>query len=100
MGRGSTQLDSNEYDAWLSERAKSGNNPAREELHRRTEEKKRAHGRDGMGWHFGLGKEPVKVTSKEEFKHELDNRGLMLEVDVRKDLRGPGKHEFNQRRRR
>ncbi len=86
MGRGNTDLSSNEYDDYLSSRAKT-NDGARKELEQRKKDKKFAHKSDGVGWHFGLGDKPVKVESREHLKAELNRRGLMLRTDVKRDLR-------------
>lgn len=96
MTRGSRDLTNNEYDTYLADRAKKSRG-ARQELVERQADRRNAHDGDGRGYHFGLGNEVVKVESREHFKHELDQRGLMLEVDVKKNLRGPGKHEFKGR---
>ena len=70
MGRGSTALDSNEYDAYLN---KTKNE---RELLRRKAERKDAVKRDGSGWHFGIDSKPVKTKNMDEFRKELDKRGL------------------------
>ena len=87
MSRGKTDLSSNEYDSYLSEKAKSGSRSAKQELQQRNIEKRNAHNSEGIGYHFGLGNTPVKVESREHLKQELKKRGLMLEIDVKKDLR-------------
>jgi len=87
MGRGNTDLSSNEYDSFLTSKAASGSKSARQELQQRQHEKRHAHDTAGVGYHFGLGDTPVKIRSKEHLKSELSKRGLMLEVDVKKDLR-------------
>lgn len=92
MGRGNTDLTSNAYDNHLRQKAKTSRS-ARQELAQRTNERRNAHDSSGVGYHFGLGDKVVKVDSKQHLKHELDKRGLMLHSDVKKDLRGPGKHE-------
>ncbi len=97
MGRGNTDLTSTAYDQHLSKKALTSRS-ARQELKQRQSERRNAHDGDGKGYHFGLGDKVVKVDSKEHFKHELDKRGLMLESDVRKNLRGPGKHEHGGRK--
>lgn len=86
MGRGSTGLDNYEYDEYLSSRAQKSRT-ARHELIQRKVERKEAHDGEGIGYHFGLGDAPVKITNREHFRRELDKRGLMLAADVKKDLR-------------
>lgn len=86
MGRGNTDLTSSEYDAFLAKKAQSSRS-ARQELEQRHHERKHAHNSEGVGYHFGLGDQVVKVESKEHLRRELDKRGLMLETDVRKNLR-------------
>ena len=92
MGRGNTDLTSNAYDQHLQSRASSSRS-ARQELAQRSHERRNAHDANGVGYHFGLGDKVVKVNSREDFKHELDKRGLMLHSDVKKNLRGVSKHE-------
>lgn len=78
MGRGSTSLDNYEYDAFLVKHKKE------------RELKLRKIGRTNKGykgWHFGLGDRPIHAKGKEEFKRELDKRGLMMRDDVRKRLK-------------
>ena len=96
MARESTDLDNNNYDQYLTSKAQ-GSRSARQELQQRKHDRKHAHDSSGVGYHFGLGKEVVKVDSREHFKHELTKRGLMMEHEVRKDLRGPRPHEFKRR---
>lgn len=98
MGSADKSLASSDYDNYLARKA-GDSRSARQELAQRHSDRRNAHDGEGKGWHFGLGNEPVKANSKEEFKHELNKRGLMLATDVRKDLRGPGKHEFSRRTR-
>jgi len=86
MGRGKTDLSSNDYDQYLSSKGKSSRT-ARQELAQRSKDRRNAHDSNGVGYHFGLGDDVVKVTSKEHLKKELDRRGLMLEVDVKKNLK-------------
>lgn len=84
--RESRDLTNYNYDSYLAGKAKTSN-AARHELAQRKSERRNAHDSSGIGYHFGLGDTPVKITSKEHFKKELDKRGLMLEVDVKKKLR-------------
>lgn len=84
MARGNTDLSSNDYDQHL---ASKNTRESRIELKQRHRDRKNAHKPDGTGWHFGLGDTPVKVNTKEELRKELHRRGLMLEVDVKKNLR-------------
>lgn len=96
--RGNTDLTNNAYDSFLADKSKTSRS-ARQELQQRKHERLYAHDGEGKGYHFGLGNDVVKVEGREHLRHELDKRGLMLEVDVRKDLRGPSKHEFKRSRR-
>lgn len=89
MGRGKTDLSNYEYDKFLSENKKT------KELRERKLERQRAS-KDYNGWHFGIDpKGPVRTKDKEEFRKELDKRGLMMADDVkngksiidRKDMR-------------
>lgn len=86
MSRGNTDLTNYEYDNHLTERAKTSRT-AKQELQQRHIDRKHAHNSDGIGYHFGLGDSPIKIDSKEHFRKELDRRGLMLEVDVKKNLK-------------
>ena len=80
MGRGSTGLDSSEYDDYLSEHRKE------KELRARHIARKNAN-KGYEGWHFGCGEKPFHTKGKEDFKRELDKRGLMMGDDVKKRLR-------------
>lgn len=86
MGRGNTNLDNYEYDSYLAEKA-GKSRTAKQELQQRKIERKYAHDSEGVGYHFGLGDTPVKIHSREHLRQELDKRGLMLEVDVKRELR-------------
>ena len=86
MGRGNRNLDSTQYDTYLTSRAKDSRS-ARAELAQRHSERRNAHDSDGRGWHFGIGDSPVRVESKDHLRHELNARGLMLHEDVKKDLK-------------
>lgn len=77
---GKYDLDNYEYDAYLAKKGK------RSEIKKRTDERRNAN-KGIEGWHFGLGDTPVKTKNKEEFKRELDKRGLMMRDDVKKELR-------------
>jgi len=90
----SRDLTNYEYDNHLAEKSKHSRS-ARQELEQRRAERRNAHDSEGIGYHFGLDNGVVKVGSREHLKHELDKRGLMLEADVHKHLRGPSKHERN-----
>lgn len=94
---GNKDLRSNEYDTYLTQKAGSSRS-AKQELEQRHAERKGAHDSNGVGYHFGLGDSVVKVESKEHLRHELNRRGLMLETDVKTQLRGPAKHEFTRRK--
>lgn len=78
MPRGRTDLGSGEYDNWLASRGKH-----QEVRDRHIERKAKGY----EGWHFGLGDRPVKTNSKEDFKRELERRGLMLKDDVKRRLK-------------
>jgi len=75
---GKYDLDNYEYDDFLAKKGK----------HREVKERKEARKNKGYeGWHFGIGEKPVKVRDKEEFKRELDKRGLVLRDEVRRNLK-------------
>jgi hypothetical protein len=78
MGRGDTGLDNKEYDQWLAENKKE-----RELIERRTE-RKMAHNSQGVGWHFGIDSKPVYVKDKEEFRRELNKRGLAIADEAKR----------------
>jgi len=80
MGRGSTSLDSYEYDSWLADHKKE------RELRRRRIERKNAN-KGYSGFHFGIDDKPVYTRNKEEFKKELERRNLLMRDDVHKRLR-------------
>lgn len=86
MSRGNTSLSNYEYDNHLSEKSKTSRS-ARQELQQRKVERKGAHDSSGVGYHFGLADKPIKVERKEDLRKVLDKYGLMLEVDVKKDLK-------------
>lgn len=90
MGRGSTSLDNYEYDRYLA------SNKKERELRERRQERQKAS-KDYDGWHFGIDpKGPVRTRNKEEFRKALDNRGLMMESDVKnaKSIIKQGKQSF------
>lgn len=76
MGRGSTDLDNYEYDKFLAANKKE------KELRERKVER-RSLNSGYKGWHFGIDKKPVYTRDKEEFRKELDKRGLMMEDDIK-----------------
>ncbi len=77
---GKYDLDNYAYDQHLSRNKKEG------ELKKRQAERKNAN--TGVkGWHFGCGEKPFRARNKEEFRHELNKRGLMMRDDVNKNLR-------------
>jgi len=80
MGRGSTSLDNYEYDHWLA------NNKKEKELAQRKTERKNAN-KGYEGFHFGIDTKPIYTKDKDEFKRELDKRGLMMKDEVKKPLR-------------
>lgn len=77
---GKTDLDNHEYDNYLA------SNKKYKEIRERTQEKKKLS-KNFSGWHFGIDTVPVKTRDKDEFKRALDERGLMMRDDVKKDLR-------------
>lgn len=81
--RESRDLTNNNYDNYLASKAKSSRS-ALQELQQRKSERRNAHDSEGIGYHFGLGNDVVKVTSKEHLRKELDKRGLMLHSDLEK----------------
>ena len=81
MGRGNTDLSSNEYDSWLSENKKEN------ELRLRHAERKEAHKKDMSGWHFGIDTKPVKVKDMQEFRRELAKRNLGIKDEAGKGAR-------------
>ena len=80
MGRGNTDLDSREYDQYLV-----ANNKTRELRERHVARKNANKGYEG--YHFGIDSKPVYTKDKQEFKRELEKRGLMLREDVKRSLR-------------
>lgn len=98
MARGNRDLSSNDYDSYLASKAGESRG-ARQELQQRKADRRNANDKDGIGYHFGLGDQVVKVESREHFDKVLNDHGLMKEVDVKKDLKGPGKHEFKREKR-
>jgi hypothetical protein len=77
---GKYDLDNQEYDQWLAKNKKE------RELRNRQIERRNAN-KGYSGWHFGIDTKPVHTKNKEEFKRELEKRGLMMRDDVRKDLK-------------
>lgn len=82
MGRGSTGLDNMAYDDFLA------SNKKERELRDRHVERKNAHKKDMSGWHFGIDTKPVKVKDMQEFRRELDKRGLSIKDEFGKQARG------------
>lgn len=74
------------YDEFLAGKSKSSRS-ARQELVQRKTERRNAHNSEGVGYHFGLGDQVVKIENKEHLRAELHKRGLMLEVDVKRNLK-------------
>ena len=77
---GKYDLDNPEYDNFLSSKGKE------KELRKRHLERRNAN-KGCKGWHFGLGDKPVYCKDKEDYKRELDKRGLMVRDDVKRNLR-------------
>lgn len=77
---GKYDLDNQEYDDYLAKNKKE------RELRARQIERRNAN-KGYEGWHFGLGEKPIKTRNKEEFKRELEKRGLMMRDDVKRRLR-------------
>jgi hypothetical protein len=70
MARGSTALDSKEYDQYLA------SNKKEKELRERRIERRNAN-KGYEGYHFGIDpRGPVYTKTKEDFKRELAKRGL------------------------
>lgn len=82
----SKDLSNYQYDSYLADKGKTSRS-ARQELASRKKDRKYAHDADGVGYHFGLGDDIVKIESKDHLRKELNRRGLMLEVDVKKNLK-------------
>ena len=80
MGRGNTDLSSQEYDEWLSANKKE------RELRSRHIERRNAN-KGYEGWHFGIDYKPVFAKDKEDFRKKLAERGLLMRDDVRKELK-------------
>ena len=80
MARGNTGLDSHEYDQHLVDHKKE------RELRQRHLERRNSN-RGYTGWHFGIDDKPVYCRDKEEFKKELDKRGLVMRDDVKRPLK-------------
>lgn len=77
---GKYSLDNYEYDSHLAK------NKNESELRLRIAKRRDAN-KGVVGWHFGCGEKPFRARSKDEFKHELSKRGLMLKDDVKRNLR-------------
>ncbi len=73
-----------EYDNYLAKNKKV------RELRGRNIERRNAN-KGYHGWHFGLGEDPVFCKDKDEFKRELNKRGLIMgddvKVPIKKNLR-------------
>lgn len=86
MSRGDTSLASSEYDNHLASKSKTSRS-ARQEIEQRKSDRRNAHDSSGVGYHFGIADTPIKVERKEDLRKVLDNHGLMLATDVKKDLK-------------
>jgi hypothetical protein len=71
--RGSTELDNWEYDNWLAE------NKRERELVARKLGRRAANKSDMSGWHFGIDARPIKTKNIQEFRKELEKRGLAID---------------------
>jgi len=82
MGWGNTGLDNPEYDEHLAKQRKE------KELIERRKARKAAN-KGYEGYHFGISEDgkPVYTRDKDEFRRELDKRGLMMRDDVKRNLR-------------
>jgi len=82
MGRGNTGLDGYEYDEYLARNKKE-----RELRDRRIARRNANKGYEG--YHFGITEDgsPVYTKNKDEFRHELNKRGLMMRDEVKRNLR-------------
>jgi len=70
-------LDNYEYDKYLSDNKKE-----RELRERRIERKNANKGYEG--WHFGIDAKPVHTRNKEEFRRELEKRGLAIKDEYQR----------------
>lgn len=77
---GKYSLDNYGYDEHLARNKKE------KELIERRKERKLAN-KGYEGWHFGIDTVPVYTKDKDDFKHELDRRGLVMRDDVKKELK-------------
>lgn len=82
MGTGYTGLDNPEYDKYLADKKDF------RRLIERKKDKKAAAKRDGSGYHFGIDSVPVKTKNMDEFRKELDKRGLAIDGEYRGQKRG------------
>jgi hypothetical protein len=82
MGWGSTGLDNYEYDQHLARNKKD------KELRERRLARKNAN-KGYEGYHFGITEngKPVYTKDKHEFRKALEENGLMMRDDVKRDLR-------------
>jgi len=80
---GKRDLDSYEYDHYLKGRAHKSRD-ARNEMKDRMESRK---SKGYEGWHFGIGDKPVKTRDKDEFRRALNDRGLMMRDEVKRELK-------------
>jgi hypothetical protein len=78
MPRGSTALDSNEYDNWLASQKRT------RELVERKRERASAFKRDCSGYHFNIDDKPVKIKDLAHFRQELSKRGLAIEGEFQR----------------
>ena len=77
MARGKTDLASREYDDWLA------SNKKEKELRDRQSARRSAN-KGYSGYHFGIDpKGPVYTKDKQEFRKELEKRGLAMYDDVK-----------------
>jgi hypothetical protein len=80
MGRGSTDLDSRDYDSYLAANKKE------KELRERQVARRNAN-KGYEGWHFGIDTKPIFTKDKQDFQKALKERGLMMKDDVKRSLR-------------
>lgn len=73
---GKYDLDNREYDNYLVSQKKE------KELRQRKDARRSAN-KGYEGWHFGIDQKPVYTKNKEEFRRELDKRGLIMHDDVK-----------------
>jgi len=77
--RGSTSLDNQEYDDWLSSQKRG------RELQERKLERAKALRKDYTGYLFNVDKAPIKVGGLHDLRKELDKRGLAIDGEYKRN---------------